>query len=248
MSASILVTMTAQKATSILWPHKVKVVFSARFAKTLMSGVLAFFIVLNSHLLYGMTLTLPLNATTPKCFDMYIGSDYGHFFYNVWGWVDTVFCSLAPVVLLLVSNSVLIWKVGQSLQEARKRFSAGNTDQLRAREKKTSSMTVTLIAISVTFLLLTSPFSVYLIFRERFFDSADKEQYIADANDLTYAVLHFLWIGNNAATFYLYCLTGAKYREKFVSVVFRNRIKKRVVEKSTNTLEGRCQVAILSGP
>ncbi|XP_025105716.1 uncharacterized protein LOC112571120 [Pomacea canaliculata] len=214
-SASILVTMTTQKAVSILWPHRVKVMFTARIAKNLMCGGLVFFLLINSHLLYGVTVILPTNTSTPRCFDMYVSSEYAEFFNNVWGWVDTFFSSLVPVLLLLVANSVLIRKVGQSLQEARKRFSTGNADRLRSREKKTSSMTVTLIATSVTFLLLTSPYSVYFVFRERLFAGADKDTDIADANDLAFAVLHLLWIGNNSVTFYLYCLTGAKYRENF---------------------------------
>lgn len=77
-------------------------------------------------------------------------------------------------------------------------------------------MTVTLIVISVTFLLLTSPFSVYITVRDIVLQ--DKDKYMIQVYQLVLAVLHLMWVGNNAVTFYLYCLTGTKYRKEFIKL------------------------------
>lgn len=60
---------------------------------------------------------------------------------------------------------------------------------------------------------------MYFIFRDRLSAGADSDPDVADAHDLAYAVLHLLWKGNNAVTFYLYCLTGSKYRDKFLKLI-----------------------------
>ena len=66
-----------------------------------------------------------------------------------------------PFACLLVTNTVLVRKVGQSLREARDSLAEGRSDPFVSRDKKLSSMTITLIATSVAFLVLTSPVVVY---------------------------------------------------------------------------------------
>ena len=73
-----------------------------------------------------------------------------------------------PFACLLVTNTVLVRKVGQSLREARDSLAEGRSDPFASRDKKMSSMTVTLIATSVAFLLLTAPVIVYMIWRGNF--------------------------------------------------------------------------------
>ena len=68
-----------------------------------------------------------------------------------------------PFACLLVTNTVLVRKVGQSLREARDNLAEGRSDPFVSRDKKLSSMTITLIATSVAFLVLTSPVVVYTI-------------------------------------------------------------------------------------
>ena len=68
-----------------------------------------------------------------------------------------------PFACLLASKTVLVRKVGQSLREARDSLAEGRSDPFASRDKKLSSMTITLIATSVAFLVLTSPVVVYTI-------------------------------------------------------------------------------------
>ena len=56
-----------------------------------------------------------------------------------------------PFACLLASKTVLVRKVGQSLREARDSLAEGRSDPFASRDKKLSSMTITLIATSVAF-------------------------------------------------------------------------------------------------
>ena len=69
----------------------------------------------------------------------------------------------APFACLLVTNTELVRKVGHSLREARDNLAEGRSDPFASRDKKLSSMTLTLIAMSVAFLFLASPVCVHVI-------------------------------------------------------------------------------------
>ena len=63
--------------------------------------------------------------------------------------------SLLPFSVLLLSNAALIWKVLQSLRAAKTHLTGTRSDQVTAREKKFSSMSLTLVVVSAAFILLT---------------------------------------------------------------------------------------------
>lgn len=218
-SAWILVAMTFQRAGSILWPQRVNFLCSRRFATTLMCFLFAFLAFANAHILYGHTFTMAINGTDGECFFTFVDQGYESFFNNVWGWVDTSMCSSIPFSLLLLSNTILVKTVGQSVQNARQRLVTGQANQLNSRVKKVSSMTVTLISISVEFLFLTGPVSVYHLFIDTFSRGADEDINVAAANELALSVSCILWSANNAINFYIYCLTGTRYRKEFLRLI-----------------------------
>ena len=138
------------------------------------------------------------------------------FFNSVWVWVDMVVAVFLPFACLLVTNTVLIRKVGQSLREARDSLAEGRSDPFASRDKKLSSMTITLIATSVAFLLLTSPIVVYMIWYGTLASDALNDVRLRATNDLASNASLVLWYTNLGINFYLYCLTGARYRAEFV--------------------------------
>ena len=79
-------------------------------------------------------------------------------------------------------------------------------------------MTITLIAMSVAFLLLTLPLAVYMILdRTLSYDTVHDIRLRADS-ELAVSTGVVLWLTNLAINFYLYCLTGARYRAEFVKL------------------------------
>ena len=74
---------------------------------------------LNAHILYGHSLDPADRDQTAFCFFSFVSEKYGQFFNSVWVWEDIVVGVFAPFACLLVTNTVLVRKVGQSLREAR---------------------------------------------------------------------------------------------------------------------------------
>ena len=234
-SSWILVAMTLQRAASILWPHIVNSDWTARKAKITVLVIVVASVVLNFHIMYGHRLQ-SIPGGQRIC--LVISKDYGEFFDRVWPSVSTVLSSFAPFVLLISANVVLVMRVRQALKEARQTLTAGSTDQLKVRQQKTFSMTLTLLCVSVAFLVLTSPLCLFSVVRltgvHAVSNNTDVNQAAGDY--LAEAIGNVLALANNAINFYIYILTGSRYRAALADLCgCRHAPKERTMSMTMST-------------
>ncbi|KAL8598226.1 hypothetical protein ACOMHN_035176 [Nucella lapillus] len=215
-SAWFLVMMTTQRAISVVWPHKMTQLHSQKSASISVAVIVVITILLNVHQLYGYDLRYYPDYGQYYC--DYLGPDYEHFARGYWPWVDMCLSSLLPFALLSTSNGLLMWKVTSSIRDVRKLTNTGNKSQeaVSQRQKQSTSLNITLIFLSAMFFLLTTPVCAFLIldhyFRYDLFGSGDA-QHVA-ATRLAWAATNLLWYTNTAINFYLYFLTGSRFREQ----------------------------------
>ena len=219
----ILVAMTLQRAASILWPHRVNAAWTARKARTTVLVIVVSSVLVNSHMLYGRRLQ-SLPSGQQLC--LFVTEEYGEFFNHVWPSVDIALSSFVPFVLIITSNVVLVRRVRQSAREARQTLTAGSTDQLKVREDQASGMTLTLVCVSLTFLLLTSPLCVFFLLQRTGGDVIIYDVDEAADNFFAEAIGNALWLANSAVNFYIYALTGSRYRAAMASVCGCHAAKK----------------------
>ena len=215
-SAWILVSMTTHRAVSIIWPQRARNLSKRCNAVIVVVFIYLFCALTSAHLFYGNSLQPTEDSQRAECFNSYVSESYGRFFKFIWVFEDMVMAVFLPSAFLLVTNTVLIRKVSQSLREARDSLAEGRSDPFASRDKKMSSMTVTLIATSVAFLLLTAPVIVYMIWRGTLTDDALHDVRLRAILDLAASSSLLLWYTNLGINFYLYCLTGERYRAEFV--------------------------------
>ena len=241
-SSWILVAMTMQRAASILWPHRVNAAWTARKARSTVLVIVVTSLVLNSHILYGRGLQ-SLPSGQQLC--LFVSEEYGQFFDRVWPSVDIVLNSFVPFVLIISSNVVLVRRVRQSMRDARGTLVAGSKDQLKARETQASGMTLTLVCVSLAFLLLTSPICIFSVVKgtgghASFHDVSEAvDDYFAEA------IANVLLLANNAINFYIYALTGRRYRAAMAQLCGCHAPKKAtsVTTLTTVTRPSECSVA-----
>ena len=220
ISSWLLVAMTVYRAASILWPHRVSDVVSAVRAKVVVLVLASLAMLTYAHLLYGLSLQR-LDSGQTVC--GFVSYEYYQFYSVAFLWLHTLIGSLLPFWLLAVSNGVIMRRVGQAVKDARHSLSAGTHTQLRQRESKAVSMNVTLVCVSVTYVALTSPLCA--IFVNKYVRGA------AFATDVDSAAMNYfletlanaLWLTNNAINFYIYTLTGGRYRKEVAAMLGRAR-------------------------
>ena len=241
LSSWILVAMTVQRAVCVLWPHRADILCSARNSKAIALSITLFIAVLHCHVLYGLDVvvyndsTHTTNNTTTTFSDdtntthiavvTFSGSTVTAkacivkreymFHFSFWSWVDLLIFSLLPWLCLVVSNSVLLWTLNVSIRQAQHSLGSAHTDGFSGRKKQASSLTVTLFVVSMAFIVLNLPISCLQLvgFFHHMAGSLDylyPSKVIAYCNEIAIAV----WETNSAVNFYLYCLTGSRFRKE----------------------------------
>lgn len=226
----LLVAMTTQRAASIVWPHKVHVVCTRRLSLSLVAGVTVTALLLHAHMLYGYELKRFSNTSASVCTDT--TDEYNIFMSIVWPWLDLLSFSLLPFLLLAISNGVLVWKLLTSVRNLKS--VAASRNQFRLRQKEASSVTKTVFFVSIVFVLLSLPYSVSLIVAVSYIGG--QRNYDLRFRDLLgpyYTVVTLLWFSNSAVNFYLYCLTGHKFRTEFKDMMCqcRNHVNRCLLSK-----------------
>ena len=210
LSAWTLVAMTVQRAVCVLFPHRANVLCTVGKSKAIVVSMVLFIAAIHTHLLYGIR--VGMQDGHKRCV---FHRNYAPFFQQIWTWVDMLIFSLLPWLCLAVSNSLLVWKLRLSLREAKLSLGSGQADRINDRKKKSKSISITLIAVSTAFLLLTFPMSFYQIITFMFW------MYGSTRTLRSLRVFYYirqislpLWYSNSCVNFYIYCLTGSKFRRE----------------------------------
>jgi hypothetical protein len=206
--------MATQRAVSVTWPHHVTRWYTNRRVRIVIAAIVVALCLYYAHLLYGGEVVGKGICTSKD-------QSYENFL-RWFAKVDAIVSLGLPLLLLLIANTVLIWK----LRESTSAPTEGVIAKDAARVKKVNSVTLTTVAVSLAYIVLTMPMTVYMM-----------TSYISiDATTITpnfvrtvlfqrssLIVLYF----NYAVNFYLYCLTGSKFRAQFFRLVscFTSRAK-----------------------
>lgn len=232
VSAWLLVFMTLERTCSACIPHRVNMFCTKRRACYLIVFIVLFQLCMQSHFLFGLAVLDKGRNGTQEC--RAVSKEYDFFIHNLYPFVDLVLLSLIPFILVILGNIIIIWKTFLSLRTAAElNLTSGKSALLRRR--RASSMTVILLCLSALFLLTTSPTCVFNMWeRGESAKAALKTPVGIARTELTWASVNIIMYCNNTFNFYLYCLSGRK---------FRNEIRRQFSWKYTDT-----QSIVLSAP
>jgi hypothetical protein len=202
-SSWFLVAMTCQRVTAVLWPLK-RALQSKRRAVITISLMTIVIMASTTWMLVKVSI-YPYQGYEVCSFPPQ-GQVLGVNYTNIFVAQDLAMTSVLPFSILAVSNVLLIWKIRQSAKKARELSNQGHSG---ARQRRTSSLTVTVVVTSVMFVVLTLPFPAYN-YTTVFTDQSPT----SSGHAFCYSLLLLLWYCSPAVNFYLYCWSGAKFRNE----------------------------------
>ena len=199
--------MTFERFYSIIKPHKAALFNTVKRAKISIVCILIVSVVYNlPHLFisgHKDWQCLPYATALDK--------PYGRIYY----WLSFVIHYALPFVLLLIMNSVIIHKIRNRSIKSEKNV---DSIQNQASNIKTSEKQVFVILLLVTFafLILTTPGYMLFLFLMlvNFFASPT----LFASYYLLYNVAHKLHITNHGINFFLYVISGKKFRTDLVNL------------------------------
>nr|KAG5697731.1 hypothetical protein BaRGS_006253 [Batillaria attramentaria] len=199
LSAWLLVAMTAQRALNVAWPLKLKTVRPRRQAllTVLVLAVASF--VFNSPALFRVTTHDPNTSCWWEV-------DFETHTRPALNWAEIILNSLLPSIIMIVCNCLMVRAMMLSSRRAsiRSRSRSANL-----RGGALSQVTLTLILVSLVFIVLTLPMYITQIILEE-----TPELQFDGPFQIWYNITSVMWICNSAVNFFLYVMTGSRFRKE----------------------------------
>lgn len=232
----ILVAMTADRFIAIKFPLKVQKICTKTKVITALLVIAVALLALNIHHFATMYEGYHFLAKY-KCS---IKKEHEFFMKKIWYWLDGVTFSVAPFCALTILNFFIIIGIRDSLKKQR-----DLTNLQQKQTKQQMQITVMLITISVVFTLLTMPNCVFFIY-EGYWDY-QKSSYQTALYFLVYQMVFVFTDLNHAINFYLYFLSGKKFRKHFIKLM-RCASNTNTTTRTTLTRSSRYQMSVTSTP
>ena len=202
-----VLSMTLDKYVAIKWPHKAAVHSTPRRAKKITVGLYIFTFVYNipSLFLSGMIGDLCINYGISSIFS------------KVHSWFSFVMNAIIPFTLLIHMNFVIV----KTVKNSRKMFSTKSINAgMDSRQKRMKSvenqLTIMLLLVTTLFFILFCP--AYIRFIYLLFAKQDTPSSYAISMFL-YQVTYKLYTSNSGINFFLYCISGQKFRNDLKEVL-----------------------------
>lgn len=236
ISAWILVAFTIERFLSVFFPHKLKTFCGRGSSIIAVICIVVTTFAYCSHFLYGFgNVKVDFGNGSVHDYCMPIPNDYFYFYVNVHPWLDFCLNCFIPLIIFVVCNSciavrvLLRWRNMQKIADSKatkhaNRESSAATD----RNDNDSRLTIMLFTVTVVFLLTTAPVRVLIILSEWLYEqNFTRKQYALI--HLVFRVSNILMYFNNSVNFFLYCVTGSKFRKELQKML--RKLRERIFKK-----------------
>ena len=206
VSVWLLTAFTVDRFIAVCFPLRVRSLCTHKRIRTVTACVtlLALSWNLQFFWIFGVINGQDVDSNQTTCCNK-VGFTPAHEYYarNVRPWIVNAYYNILPFLIMLFSN-LAICRV-MCMRRLGLNIAANHDDA-----KQLSSMTCMAVGVSLAFLVLTTPaVIVYAIMLRVPQDSASRAPYA-----VAHAVCDLLMFTNHAVNFYLYCLSGSRFRQE----------------------------------
>ena len=219
-----IVAMTLDKYIAIKWPHRAATHSTPGRARCIAASVFVFTFICN----------IPHFFLTGVFGGQCVAYTTGGFIGRVVSWLFFVLNAVIPFTLLIHMNYVIVRSVRESRNLFRPR--EGTTQGMDRRQKNMKSaenqLTIMLLLVTTLFLILLCP--TYFRFIYNVFARRDTPIEYAKSL-LIYQASSKLYISNSGINFFLYCISGQKFRNDLKDILCCCVTRRKDESQSTGT-------------
>ena len=217
-SVWLLIAVTVERYTVVVHSlHAPTMCTRSRAIKT-MIGILLVLLCINFHFLFTTQIVFYDNeegdSLIPQC-DAAAGHET--LVMEVWPWVDTCLYSLLPFIIIFILNILIIHKVIIARKHRQSMSNSTSSSGGSGSGEGSAKVTVMLLTISFTFLITTLPMNITII-TTAFWNPYVTTLATASKFKLARTISEMLMYTNHSINFYLYLLTGQKFRQQLVKI------------------------------
>ena len=215
-STFLILSMTFERFYSIIRPHKAASFNTVKKDKITIVCIFVFFTLFNIlHLFMS-------DMDGARCVPWGKGT---HFIKQFYFYIEMVIAFILPFILLLIINCVIIFtlKKRSSLIISTSELQGQGQNEGQTKKAKTSDrqITITLLVVTFSFLLLTTPIYILFIYNMPF------RMVNTPRGFATFYFIYHLgeksYYTNYAINFFLYVISGQKFRTDLVNLFLCNK-------------------------
>ena len=228
-SAWLIVAVTIERFLAVWFPLKASTMCNLSRAKFITLIVAVIFMLVNSHIFWTAEL-LPIKQTMDDSNFICASYAYENFVCRIFPKINLVLYSFLPCLILVIFNILIIICLMRTKHVPN--MITKDDCLVRTTHRK---LAITLILISLTWIITTTPRPLFRMFAPQPKSNEDR------ANILMWQVICFqLMYVNHAVNFFLYCLSGEKFRIQFKKFICklcqrRKQPKTRLTFKSSRS-------------
>ena len=200
ISSWMLVLVTVERVCSVLYPHKVRTVFSPCRSLISVLLIVTCIVGMNTKFLAGI---LNIGRET-YCFE---SDNFDYFYVQVWPWIYLNTGFIIPCISLLFGNIIIVvtlWrKKGDALSDVHRSIS------IPMNRNKVSVVTKRVIVLNSAYIVFGFPVCVYVVIN--FYGLIDSE--------LIKTALSMVMLINNSINFFLYIMVGSRFRQELIKML-----------------------------
>ena len=228
-----VLAMTVDKYVAIRWPHRAATYSTPRRAKFIILGILIFTFTYNiPHLFVA-------NLMGYECLSYLVGGTIT----KVYSWITFFVNGIIPFSMLIYINYIIVQTVRNSrkmfvVTSNRERYSdsiQGIDTRQKIMKSAENQLTIMLLLVTLLFSILLIP--TYIRFIYLTFVKSDTPAKFA-RSVLLFQITYKLYVTNNGINFFLYCISGRKFRNDLKEILCCARKSPKAMTDKTET---KCQ-------
>ncbi len=224
----LVIITTTERTVSIVWPFKITKIFSKNNCKIIIAFMIIFFITLTS----SAGLCSEYNKPKPYLCSLKVNGFCKYYFNNVYQIFKSLFGSWLPSLFGICLNTIFIIFLNR-ISNKRKNITTNNTNST----KKEKQITIMILVISISFVILTLPYSLFELMRKTLhqdtFYSIISRDRVRDFQRATLLLIDL----NHSTNFIFYVLAAERFRNQLIKILtFWKKIntKERAIYSKTN--------------
>ena len=207
-SSALLSIMSVEKCVALYFPLKTKTLCTVATAKRATVAIAIILAALDSPLFY-------MYGVMEDELDFYCGYKNLQLYQLIFNKLNPTLYSYAPFCIMGVSNIAIIYILIKAKIQSKH---GGTASTNQALNKAALKGTTNLIAVSLTFILLTGPLAIgYAVIK---------------FHPITYLVVYQLSALNHGINCVLYCIVGSKFRKELLYLLICCKKKEKILTRS----------------
>jgi len=213
----ILAAVTVERFLAVCMPQLHPAIKTAPRAWLIVLGIVVFQLGFNSHVFFNYGKQIITGDNQTEVFSCGFSSPAARKYIVIYqGYILLALYCVIPFIIMLTLNILII----KRLHKVKKSFEHRNMSiKSQRRQTRSHSLTKMLLTVTFYFILVSTPNFIYTLIQSKLLDTKNFTAQEYAQTEIIDAVCTLLLYLNHTLNFFLYCVSGRRFRKQLTSML-----------------------------